>query len=81
MTLKYVIRTYVKRSRRGLVDSVLGSLLDEKSGFRVQNEIRNVFLRRFFLSRLLEKLYFLRVNKISMESFSKNLQFGVDFKL
>ena len=57
-------------------------LLDEKPGFesqeRQQNEIRKVFLRRFALSRFLAKT--LRVNKIAMKSFSKNLSFGVDFK-
>ena len=65
----------LKRSRRGL--------LDEKSGFesqaRHQNKIRKVFLRRFPLSRFQAKI--LRVNKIAMKSFSKNLSFGVDFKL
>ena len=68
-------------SRRGLVGSV--GLLDEKSGFesqaRHQNKIRKVFVRRFPLSRFLAKT--LRVNKIAMKSFSKNLSFGVDFKL
>ena len=65
--------------RRGLVDS----LLDEKPVFesqaRHQNEIRKVFLWRFPFSRFLAKT--LRVNKIAMKSFSKNLSFGVDFKL
>ena len=54
-----------------------------KPGFesqaRHQNEIRKVFLRRFLLSRFLAKTR--RVNKIAMKSFSKNLWFGVDFKL
>ena len=58
-------------------------LLDEKPGFepqvRHQNEIRKVFLRRFPLSRFLANAP--RVNKIAMKSFSKNLSFGVDFKL
>ena len=58
-------------------------LLGEKPGFesqaRHQNKIRKVFLRRFPLSRFLAKT--LRVNKIAMKSFSKNLSFGVDFKL
>ena len=58
-------------------------LLDEKPGCksqaRHQNEIRKVFLRRFPLSTFLAKT--LRVNKIAMKSFSKNLSFGVDFKL
>ena len=58
-------------------------LLDEKPGSesqgRHQNEIRKVFLRRFPLSRFLAKT--LRINKIAIKSFSKNLSFGVDFKL
>ena len=57
--------------------------VNEKPGFepqpRHQNKIRKVFLRRFPLSRFLAKT--LRVNKIAMKSFSKNLSFGVDFKL
>ena len=44
-----------------------------------QNEIRKVFLRQFSLSKFLAKSQ--RVNKIAMKSFSKNLSFGVDFKL
>ena len=58
-------------------------LLDEKprleSQARHQNELRKVFLRRFSLSSFLAKT--LRVNKITVKSFSKNLYFGVDFKL
>ena len=50
-------------------------LLDEKLGFETQarhpHKIRKVFLRRFPLSRLLAVT--LRVNKIAMKSFSKNL--------
>ena len=57
-------------------------LSDEKPGFesqaRHQNEIRKEFLRRFPLSRFLAKT--LRVNKIAMKSFSKNLSLGFDFK-
>ena len=58
-------------------------LLHEKSGFepqtRHQNKIQKVIFRRFPLSRFLAKT--LRVNKIAMKSFSKNLSFAVDFKL
>ena len=58
-------------------------LLDVKPGFgpqaRHQNEIRKIFLRRLPLSRFLSKT--LNVNKIATKSFSKNLSFGVDFKL
>ena len=50
-------------------------LLDEKLGFelqaRHQNKIQKVFFRRFPLSRLMART--LRVNKIAMKSFSKNL--------
>ena len=46
------------RSRRGLVDSIVG-LLDEKPGFefqaRHQNKIQKVFFPRFPLSRSLAK--------------------------
>ena len=58
-------------------------LLDEKPVFesqaRHQNKIRKVYLRRFPLTRFLAKT--LKVNKIAMKSFSKNLSFGVNFKL
>ena len=46
---------------------------------RHQNKIRKIFLLRFSPSTFLAKT--LRVNKIAMKSLSKNLQFGVDFKL
>ena len=63
--------------------SVVIGLLHEKPGFepkaRYLTKIRKVFLRRFPLSRFLAKT--LRVNKIAMKNFSKNLSFGVDFKL
>ena len=58
-------------------------LLDVKPEFepqaRHQNEVQKIFLQRFPLSRYVAKT--LRVNKISMKSFSKILSFGVDFKL
>ena len=50
-----------------------------KSQARHQNKIQEVFLRRFPLSGFLATT--LRVNKIAMKSFSKNLSFGVAFKL
>ena len=67
---------------RGLAGSVL-AFLDVKPGFqpqaRHQNEIRKVFFRRYPSSRFLKKN--LRVNKIFLKKFLKNLSFVVDFKL
>ena len=58
-------------------------LLKEKPEFepqaRHQNKIRKLFIRRFPPSRFLAKT--LRVNKIAMNSFLKNLSFGVDCKM
>ena len=44
-----------------------------------RNTKQKVFVGRFPLDRFLAKP--LRVNKITMKSFLKNLSFGVDFKL
>ena len=44
---------------------------------RHQNKMQKVFLRRYPLSRAKA----LRVNKIAMKSFPKNLSFGIDFKI
>ena len=44
-----------------------------------KRNMKKTFLRRLPLSRFLAKI--LRVDKIAMKSFSKNLSFGVDFKL
>ena len=54
-------------------------LIRRKIQVRHQNKIQKVFFPRFPLSRFLAKT--LRVNKIAMKNFSKNLSFGVDFKL
>ena len=80
----------LRRSSRSIVGSILASrymywLIRLTAGVQAlsqalkKNKIQKLFLRRFPLSRFLAKT--LRENKIEMISFSKNLSFGVDFKL
>ena len=45
----------------------------------IKTKYKKIFLRRLPLSRFLAKT--LRVNKIAMKTFTKNLSFGIDFKL
>ena len=68
--------------RHGLEDSVLAYQTKSQgssSSPDIKTKYKKVFLRRFPLSKFLAKT--LRVNKIAMKSFSKNLLFGVAFKL
>ena len=67
---------YLKKKK---IVQILNNVKNNRVRHQWINEIRKVFIRRFPLSSLLAKT--LRVNKIPMESFSKNLSFGVDFKL
>ena len=69
---------------RGLVGSVL-AILDEKPGFesqtRHQNEIPTKSISSAISSQQISGKNSESQIKIAMKSFSKNLLFGVDFKL
>ena len=78
-----ILRDYFENRRRGLVCSV-STYQAQKHGFVSQvshqkNEIWKIFLRRLPLNRFLAKT--LRLNKIAMKKFLKNLSFGINVKL
>ena len=81
-SLIHFFRIVKKPRSRGLVGSVLAYWTKSQGSSPrpdIKTKYEKVFLWRFPLSRFLAKI--LRVNKIAVKSFSKNLSFGVDFKL
>ena len=56
-----------------------GQSLNPKSSISNKTKYEEILFHRIIQSRLLEKA--MRVNKISMKKFSKNLTYGIKFKL
>ena len=68
--------------RRGLIGSVL-AYSTKSQGSSPKSDIKTKYKKYFFRDFLSADFWTetLKVNNIAMKSFSKNLSFGVDFKL